>query len=75
MQLFQNVPQPPDTLTPMRFQLAVDHANIQDFLAYVLKAPGHIRCAVGLTGDFLAALQAGGTYTINTRSNSNPLAV
>ena len=71
MQLFQNVPQPPDTLTPMRFQLAVDHANIQDFLAYVLKAPGHIRCAVGLTGDFLAALQAGGTYTINTRSNTS----
>jgi ribonucleotide reductase alpha subunit len=65
MEMFAAAPQTADPPTSLRFTLNIDHLDILDYLAYALTAPAHVRCAIGVTGEFLSALKHGETFALH----------
>lgn len=65
MELFERAPQNLAEPTPLTFRLRVDHQDIEDYLDYAAKAPAHVRCSIGITREFMAALVSGGSLGLS----------
>lgn len=67
MEAFERAPQGAGSRTPLRFFLNITHQDIHEYLEYMLGAPSHVRFALGLTPEFLSALENGGRIRLYHR--------